>query len=537
MSERSPSETFSVARLFRLGSVPGSPDEIRAFVQRRITTFIGFCLAILGLTFALVTALGFITNPADVTEGVNGVRSLVHLVAAIALSGLLWAVRGRRFSERGLWLLDLVGVLLPAFAVSAMLASSLPVVRYRPDLSCTLGVVYLLTARAAVVPSSPSRTLVFGGIAFLPLLVATYFLYVAAEAAGISQSRMYPGDRSTPALMTAWTGVFCFVGVITSGFVSYVIFGLQREVERAKKLGQYVLGEELGAGGMGVVYRAEHALLRRPTAVKLLPPDRAGQAAIARFEREVQITGELTHPNTVAVYDYGRTPEGIFYYAMEYLDGADLERFVERHGALPADRVRYLVRQVAASLAEAHARGLIHRDVKPSNLILCKRGLERDFMKVVDFGLARDFDAGGLELTSAGQLVGTPLYVSPEQITNPGGVGPSSDLYALGAVTYFLLTATPPFRGKTAVEVCAGHLHSPVESPSARLGAPVPPDLERLVLDCLAKEPSARPKDALEFIERLDACAGVGTWTARDRETWWRERENGAERVGAEVPL
>jgi serine/threonine protein kinase len=293
------------------------------------------------------------------------------------------------------------------------------------------------------------------------------------------------------------------------------------------------LAEEIGQGGMGVVYRAEHALLRRPTAVKLLPPERAGLAAIARFEREVQITGELTHPNTVAVYDYGRTPEGVFYYAMEYLEGADLERLIEHDGPQPPARVRYLIRQAAASLAEAHSRGLIHRDVKPSNLIVCQRGLERDFMKVVDFGLARDFDTGGLELSNAGQLVGTPLYVSPEQIATPEAVGPASDLYGLGAVTYFLLAATPPFRGKTAVEVCAGHLHSPVEPPSLRLGADLPPDLERLVLACLAKDPKARPKDAIEFIERLDACSGMGEWTARDRDTWWRQRGGFAEREQA----
>jgi hypothetical protein len=537
MSERVPSETFSVARWFRLGSVPGSPDEVREFVQRRITTFLGFCLSILALTFALVTGLGFITDPREVTDGANGVRSLVHLAAGLTLGGLLWFVRRRRFSERGLLWLDFVGVLVPSVAISAMLASSLPVVRYRPDMSCTLGLVYLLTARAAVIPSSPSRTLVFGGLAFLPLLVATYGLYVAAEAAGVSPNRMYPGDRSTPVLMTAWTGVFCLVGVVTSAFVSFVIFGLHREVARAKKLGQYVLADEIGAGGMGVVFRAQHALLRRPTAVKLLPPERAGHAAIARFEREVQITAELTHPNTVAVYDYGRTPEGVFYYAMEYLDGADLERLVQRHGPQPPARVRHLMRQVAMSLAEAHARGLIHRDVKPSNLVVCRRGLERDFVKVVDFGLARDFEAGRLELTGSGELVGTPFYVSPEQITNPSAVGPASDLYGLGAVAYFLLTGTPPFQGKTVVEVCAGHLHAPVEPPSVRLGAEVPRELERLVLDCLAKDPSERPKDALEFVERLDACSELGAWTVREREMWWSARENGAERGSPEHAL
>jgi eukaryotic-like serine/threonine-protein kinase len=230
-----------------------------------------------------------------------------------------------------------------------------------------------------------------------------------------------------------------------------------------------------------------------------LPPERAGADTVSRFEREVQITSTLTHPNTVAIYDYGRTPENVFYYAMEYLVGADLERLVQRAGPQPPGRVRHLLRQILGALAEAHALGIIHRDIKPSNVFLCERGLIEDFVKVLDFGLAREFESGQSAMTQAGQLTGTPLYMSPEQILGAPLDG-RSDLYALGAVMYYLLTGAPVFPGNTIVEVCAHHLHSPVMPPSERLGQTIPPALERLVLACLEKKPADRPENAVSLL-------------------------------------
>ena len=239
---------------------------------------------------------------------------------------------------------------------------------------------------------------------------------------------------------------------------------------------------------MGAVYRARHAMLRRPTAVKLLPPERAGGHDVHRFEREVQATALLSHPNTVAIYDYGRTPDGIFYYAMEYLEGIDLEALVTGFGPQPPGRVVHLLGQVAGALGEAHAAGLVHRDVKPGNVILCQRGGAPDVAKVVDFGLVRELAGAGPRTETALDVVkGTPLYLSPEAITRPDRVDARSDLYAVGALAYFLLTGRHPFEGATVVEVCSHHLHTLPEPPSASSAAPCPADLEALVLACLEK--------------------------------------------------
>jgi serine/threonine protein kinase len=295
---------------------------------------------------------------------------------------------------------------------------------------------------------------------------------------------------------------------------------LQRAVLEARHLGQYTLEEKLGAGGMGTVYRARHAMLRRPTAVKLLDVDKMSAAAIARFEREVQITSGLTHPNTVAIFDYGRTPEGIFYYAMEYLEGTNLDDLVGRHGALPEGRVVYLLMQVCGSLAEAHRAGLVHRDIKPANIFLTSRGGLYDFVKVLDFGLvkATGRDAG---ITSANAVTGTPLYMSPEAVNHPDTVDPRSDVYAIGAVGYFLLTGTPVFGGESVMEICLKHVRNDPEPPSARLGKPIHAALEALILRCLAKAPSDRPPSAAELLRALQACTVEPPWSVEQAAAWW----------------
>jgi serine/threonine-protein kinase len=279
---------------------------------------------------------------------------------------------------------------------------------------------------------------------------------------------------------------------------------------------------------MGVVYRASHAMLRRPTAIKLLLPDRAGKDALARFEREVRRTAMLTHPNTVTVYDYGRTTDGVFYYAMELLEGASLDELVRVDGPQCEERVIHLLEQVAGSLAEAHDAGLIHRDIKPANILVVDRGGISDLVKVVDFGLVKDMEfrvragaASEPELTMANMIVGTPLYVAPEALTDPENVDARADLYALGAVGYWLLTGTHVFRGKSVLELCTHHLNSAPEPPSARLGRPVTRDLESLLLECLAKRREDRPVSAHVLRDRLRSCAAAGRWTDARAAKWW----------------
>jgi serine/threonine protein kinase len=308
---------------------------------------------------------------------------------------------------------------------------------------------------------------------------------------------------------------------------SRVIYGLRQEVRKALQLGQYTLEEKLGEGGMGTVFRARHAMLRRPTAVKLLPPDKVGESSIERFEREVQNTALLSHPNTVAIFDYGRTPDGVFYYAMEFLDGIDLESLVHDDGPQPPARVVHILRQVCGSLSEAHERGLIHRDIKPANIILCERGGAPDVAKVVDFGLVKDLEqADGI--TKADTLTGTPFYLSPEAIRG-SEVDGRSDLYAVGAVGYYLLCGVNVFEGGTLVEICGHHLHSTPVAPSERLGRALPGGLEAVILACLDKNPDGRPQSARELKSRLESGGDAGPWTEEQAKARWTKHRSALE--------
>ena len=332
-----------------------------------------------------------------------------------------------------------------------------------------------------------------------------------------------PGIEFSVAVIDSTT--WCIAAVAMAVIASRVTFGLRAEVDQVRRLGQYTLEGKLGEGGMGVVYRASHAMLRRPTAIKMLRPEMADEETLRRFEREVQLTSSLSHPSTVAIFDYGRTPQGVFYYAMEYLDGLNLEQLVRQDGPQPPARVVHILRQVCGALAEAHDVGLIHRDVKPANIILSERGGMPDVAKVVDFGLVKSFETGGspldVEVTSANVLVGTPLYMSPEAIGGDAALDGRSDLYALVAVGYFLLTGTPVFSAKSLVEVFAHHLHTRPDPPSVRTGDQIPEDLERLILRCLAKRPEERYDDARALQHALDLCAERSPWDGDLALQWW----------------
>ena len=274
---------------------------------------------------------------------------------------------------------------------------------------------------------------------------------------------------------------------------------------------------------MGMVYRAHHAMLARPTAIKLLLPDKVGEANLLRFEREVQQTARLTHPHTVTIYDYGRTPDGIFYYAMELLEGGSIDTIVEVDGAQPPERVAYLLDQIAAALAEAHGIGLIHRDIKPANIIITNPGGEPDIAMVVDFGLVKDVRGESDPLVSVEEAIaGTPLYMSPETITAYAQVDARSDLYALGAVCYFMLTGEPVFKGTTAGEVCTHHLYTDPVPPSKRCDNVIPADLEAIVMACLEKEPSKRPQTTNHLRARLWAGGTRNKWNTDRARRWWR---------------
>jgi eukaryotic-like serine/threonine-protein kinase len=489
--------------------LPSGEEEGRAFLQERLA-FLGKTYVLIDLSFFLVSRIVAVplTGWIGLVADLNGRLVL----SAVGIYLVQWLVcRRGRWSDTTLRLIDAgstVGAAaMNGWMVFAAVPGELPALSYGRAL---LIFTMTLVIRAVIVPSSARRTLVLGLLAACFPVAASHVWYSG-----------FPSPTIPPAFQTIWTSLWCLGGVVVSTVASHVIFGLRRQVREASQLGQYTLLEKIGSGGMGEVYRASHAMLRRPTAVKLLRPGRTSAEHLRRFEREVQLTSRLTHPNTVAVFDYGRTVDGVFYYAMEYLDGVNLEDLVRREGAQPPARVRHILRQVAGSLAEAHGVGLIHRDIKPGNVILVpERGGARDVAKVVDFGLVRDLEQE-TEAPDDDGFAGTPLYLAPEAITHPDAVDARSDLYSFGCVGYFLLTGRPVFEGETVIEVVGSHLHKQPVPPDQLTESPVPASLSALILSCLEKEPDQRPGSALACIAALDASQDVSAWRDEEAMAWW----------------
>lgn len=316
---------------------------------------------------------------------------------------------------------------------------------------------------------------------------------------------------------------------------------LRREAFAARRLGQYQLKKSLGAGGMGEVYLAEHQFLRRPCAVKLIRPEKAGdEKALARFQREVQATATLTHGSVVEIFDYGRSEDGTFYYVMEYLPGLNLQELVQRYGPLPPERAVHLVRQVCQGLREAHSCGLIHRDIKPSNILVCERGLISDVAKILDFGLVHEISHLGPRtetsapsqvdgetadaseaLTQAGAMVGTPAFMSPEQLSGMPLDG-RTDLYSLGLTAYFLMTGINPLARSTVTGTIEAHRNdAPV--PLINACSAVDVDLNTIIMRCLAKDRDRRFSGAEELENALARCGCANRWTAARAAVWWKQ--------------
>jgi serine/threonine-protein kinase len=320
------------------------------------------------------------------------------------------------------------------------------------------------------------------------------------------------GQRAWPFAGFEWLAVMSgFIAAFISLFTSKVIHGLGRQVEKARQLGAYELVEQLGHGGMGEVWRAEHHSLVRPAAVKLLRRELTGrlppaerEALNLRFQREVQATAMLSSPHTVAVFDFGHTQDGSLYYVMELLHGLDVETLIAKHGPQPA---------------EAHRRNLIHRDIKPANIYLCAVGLKVDFVKILDFGLVRNLSTD-VRLTTEGSVSGTPAYLAPEVATK-NQFDARGDLYALGCVAYQLLTGQLVFEAETSPAMIAAHIRDQPVAPSQRSELPIPPELDAVVLACLAKDPAARPQTAEELKELLDAIPLETPWSQKRAVAWW----------------
>jgi serine/threonine-protein kinase len=487
------------------GCVAPDNEEARAFLQARLALF-GLCVFVLaGGSWAVLAGASLFVSDAPAQHHPFSPGGTLHLIDGL-LGGVLWQLT-RRGERRIAWLRKLdMGFSLVLIVIWSATGACLPdpTGAHIAMLCFTTGTL----ARAIVVPSSPERTLAIGLIGGGVLIAFP----------------LYGQVGQSPVMLTmVATACWTTAAIVLATLASRTIFGLRRAAEEARVLGQYTLESKIGEGGMGVVWRASHALLRRPTAVKLLAPHRTGESAIRRFEREVQLTARLTHPNSVAIYDYGRTRDGIFYYAMEFLEGTDLQRLVAEYGPQPPGRVVHVLCQITSALAEAHDLGLVHRDVKPANILLAPRKNEHEVAKIVDFGLVKHVDPA---LSHPGDsaintITGTPLYLAPEAILSPDVIDHRSDLYALGAVGWCLLVGRPPFEANTVVEVCSKHLHEIPARPSEALGREIPRDLEDIILACLEKKPADRPSDARALRSLLQACSAQDTWTTSDAAVWW----------------
>jgi len=472
---------------------------------------------------AVGVALGFavsivINNLNEASGGHSFVRlaykNVLHAVMIGVSAAMVWATHSGRLAPSRLLRVSLGYEVAVALAISLsdhMEPISQDVTMTSISWLCVWIVIFPL-----FVPASPRWALLAG--------LASASTWPLAYLVGLAL-----GNPGAPLLVLVMNSLEGYLAAAIAMFSTLVI-------RRLQELGCYQLVEKLDHGGMGEIWRARHRMLARPVAVKLIRPELLGvkspvEAAelVARFQREAEATAALHSSHTIALHDFGVTPEGAFYYVMELLDGLDLETLVRRHGPVPPERAIHLLVQACDSLAEAHATGLVHRDVKPSNMLTCHWGLKWDFVKVLDFGLVKSAWAMGEDehVTSEGAITGTPAYMAPEAALGGQAIDARVDLYGLGCVGYWLLTGERLFVGRTPIEVLMHHIKTPPVPPSERAGRPIPASLEALILACLAKDPDERPPSAEWLAARLAECETAGDWTPDRARAWWEAARGG----------
>jgi eukaryotic-like serine/threonine-protein kinase len=469
-----------------------------------------------------------VTLGGDLIEEFQDVFQWLPPTMAIVSSALLAvACRSRSIAFRTLLTLGLAYEVLVSYAITISqywgTFNGLPAWVVDRDIIGMAPVGVWMTFFTVLVPAEPRRTLV-ALLASASAVPVTYVVLVRANGAPATEAGNFFVTFVLPYLIT----------VTCAYAAARVMYRLGQDVRVAREMGSYQLEELLGRGGMGEVWRASHRLLARPAAIKLIRQEvlgadaAAAEAATRRFKREAQVTASLRSPNTVELYDFGTADDGTLYYVMELLQGIDLDRMVREFGPLPPARAVFLLRQACASLAEAHSRRLIHRDVKPANLYVCHQGLEYDLLKVLDFGLVRltgSLQADPAQSQTVG-LVGTPSYMAPEMAAG-GDIDGRADLYALGCVAYWLLTGQPVFDGGSVAEIVAAHLTRMPDPPSVGAPHPVSAELDAIVLRCLAKDRNDRFPDALSLRSALSDAVVDRPWTVEDAATWWTEKLDG----------
>ncbi len=450
-----------------------------------------------------------------ILEGVEpphypGITLAVRWASTLGLT-LAWAItQFSRVGHRGLVAVEtLITIGLTLVYVHIAAATMDEDVAGYAAVFAMFGIMLFLSVRAAVVPSPVWRTAGIGVAS-----IACFYLTGRSMLVSLVPSVL--------------DGVNFIAGaiVLATSVTSHVIYGLRRKVREALQLGQYTLEEKLGSGGMGTVYRARHAMLRRQAAIKLIRADGPVHPEMyQRFEREAIVTASLQSPHTVQLFDFGVSDDGEFYYVMELLQGIDLETAIARFGPIPPARVCHLLGQACASLAEAHGVGLVHRDVKPANLMLCRYGLDYDFLKVLDFGLVGlddDAQMGTTKLTVEGIVRGTPAYLAPEMATRNHAVDGRADIYALGCVAYWLLTGRPPFERETVMATVLAHVNDAPQAPSLISEQEIPAALDTLILACLSKDPAQRPGSVTELERQLAMAVDPKGWDEARAEAWWQ---------------
>ncbi|MFV0446758.1 MAG: serine/threonine-protein kinase [Planctomycetaceae bacterium] len=493
---------------FVAGQSPKFSDETAALLRSRL------------YTFALVV---FFTLGASILSGwFKGVTTLWGLRVAVlvmiaAVASLLR--KYDRLSVRDLRIGEAFVFLGTCVQLAAMFAIKIDLFAERGDAVSIAALRHeqfgawciLIFAYGTLIPNHWKRAAAI----LLPASIVPYLLVAGVIWINPASVELIRQDRSISTLPLP------LVAAIIAIFGSHTINTVRREAFKARQFGQYKLQEKLGAGGMGEVYKAEHTLLKRPCAIKLIKTDQeTDSAAVARFEKEVQATARLTHWNTVEIFDYGRTDDGTFYYVMELLPGMALDEVVKNYGPLPPSRVVHLLRQVCGALSEAHAMELIHRDIKPANIFLSQRGGVYDVAKLLDFGLVKEKQDQAQPGVKYGSFSGTPLYMSPEQAAAYDDVDGRADIYSLGAVAYYLLTGETPFASKNVMELLAAHQNAEVVPPSQR-NAAIPADLDTILLKCMAKHPADRFQSTFELQQALTTCSVADLWTNQDADTWW----------------
>ncbi|HTU17395.1 MAG TPA: serine/threonine-protein kinase [Gemmataceae bacterium] len=507
-----------------LSSGPRFSDEMARLLQMRLRLAIGIILG--GFAFHYVRNLWLQGEGFD-----HRLRWLLFSGCEIALMtmALILMSTRRHLSLKGLRVLEMTifGSLAAFFAwlqvdtyhdgavVRAIVAGHERLVFRLVGLSADLRWFLLIVLYGTFIPNTWQRcAAIVGSLALLPVL-----LLIAGS--GLD-------ERTAPYVLATLpeTMLLMATAAAIAVFGSYRIRQLQEKAHEAQRIGQYRLKQILGFGGMGAVYLAEHVLLRRPCAIKVIRPDQAGDPrTLLRFEREVRATATLTHWNTIEIFDYGHAEDGTFYYVMEYLRGRNLEELVEQHGPLPPERAIHLLRQVCQALREAHGIGLIHRDIKPSNIFACQRGGIYDVAKLLDFGLVKTSNTGedAVKLTLDGLITGSPAFLSPEQALGREQLDVRSDIYSVGAVGYFLLTGELPFDRASTLELLHAHAYEPFV-PVQQFNEVVPADLQKVIRRCLRKKPERRYPDAAALEKSLAACAGAERWTSERAEAWWRQQ-------------